>query len=161
MRVIIGEGSCGVAAGAAKVHKALDALIKGNENFSIGSTGCIGMCFLEPIVDLYDDEKNLVRRLVKVTENDAQKIYDAANTGDLSSVDDITIEPEDEEFLNGQTRIALRHCGLIDPTSLEDYKAADGYEGLNKVLNNMKPEDVIEEIKTSGLAGRGGAGFPT
>ncbi|MDO5329208.1 MAG: NADH-quinone oxidoreductase subunit NuoF [Coriobacteriia bacterium] len=160
MRVVIGEGSCGVAAGAAKVHEALDALLTGNENFEIGSTGCIGMCFLEPIVDLYDGDK-LARRLVHVSADNAQAIYDAANTGDLSKVDDITIKPEDEEFLNGQTRIALRHCGLIDPTSLNDYRAADGYEGLQKVLNNMSPEDVIEEIKTSGLAGRGGAGFPT
>lgn len=160
MRVVIGEGSCGVAAGAAKVHEALDTLLTGNENFEIGSTGCIGMCFLEPIVDLYDGDK-LARRLVHVKAEDAQNIYDAANTGDLSKVDEITIKPEDEEFLNGQTRIALRHCGLIDPTSLDDYRAADGYEGLKKVLENMTPEDVIEEIKTSGLAGRGGAGFPT
>ena len=160
MRVVIGEGSCGIAAGAGKVHEALDALITDNENFSLGSTGCIGMCFLEPIVDLYDGDK-LARRLVKVTADDAQAIYDAANTGDLSKVDSITIKPEDEAFLDGQTRIALRHCGLIDPTSLDDYRNADGYQALEKVLKNMSPTDVIEEIKTSGLAGRGGAGFPT
>ena len=58
MRIVIGEGSCGVAAGAAKVHSAIEALMNDNESFSIGSTGCIGMCFLEPIIDLYDDEKN-------------------------------------------------------------------------------------------------------
>ena len=160
MRVVIGEGSCGIAAGATKVHSALDKLVTGKENFTIGITGCIGMCFLEPIVDLYDGDK-LVKRLVKVSEDDAQKIYDAANTGDLSSVEDIAIKDEDAAFLEGQTRIALRHCGLIDPTSLEDYQNIDGYQGLKKVLTEMSPEDVIEEIKTSGLAGRGGAGFPT
>jgi len=156
MRIVIGEGSCGIAAGAQKVRSALEALI----SEEIGSTGCIGMCYLEPIVDLYDG-KELLRRLVRVSDKDAEAIAEAVKTGDLSKVDAITILPEDEEFLNKQTRIALRHCGLIDPNSLEDYMANDGYEGLKKVLTTMTPEQVIEEIKVSGLAGRGGAGFPT
>jgi len=118
------------------------------------------MCFLEPIVDLYDG-KNLLRRLVHVSADDAQAIVDAASTGDLSKVDSITISKDDEEFLTRQTRIALRHCGLIDPTSMEDYCEADGYKALEKALKTMTPEEVIEEIKVSGLAGRGGAGFPT
>ena len=156
MRIVIGEGSCGIAAGAQKVRSALEALISD----PIGSTGCIGMCYLEPIVDLYEG-KQLLRRLVRVSDQDAEAIAEAYKTGDLSKVDAITIQPEDEDFLNKQTRIALRHCGLIDPNSLEDYMANDGYEGLKKVLTTMTPEQVIEEIKTSGLAGRGGAGFPT
>ena len=156
MRIVIGEGSCGIAAGAQKVRSALEALI----TEPIGSTGCIGMCYLEPIVDLYEG-KQLLRRLVRVSDQDAEAIAEAVKTGDLSKVDAITITPDDEEFLNKQTRIALRHCGLIDPNSLEDYCANDGYEGLKKVLTTMTPEQVIEEIKISGLAGRGGAGFPT
>ena len=156
MRIVIGEGSCGIAAGAQKVRSALEALI----SEEIGSTGCIGMCYLEPIVDLYEG-KTLVRRLVRVSDKDAEAIAEAVKTGDLSKVDSITITPDDEDFLNKQTRIALRHCGLIDPNSLEDYCANDGYEGLKKVLTTMTPEQVIEEIKISGLAGRGGAGFPT
>ena len=156
MRIVIGEGSCGIAAGAQKVRSALEALY----TEEIGSTGCIGMCYLEPIVDLYEG-KELVRRLVRVSEKDAEAIVAAVTTGDLSKVDSITITPDDEDFLNKQTRIALRHCGLIDPNSLEDYCANDGYEGLKKVLTTMTPEQVIEEIKISGLAGRGGAGFPT
>ena len=161
MRIVIGEGSCGIAAGASKVRSAIEALLNENENFTLGSTGCIGMCFLEPIVDVYDDDKTLLRRLVRVTADDAAAIVEAARTGDLSKVDSITISPDDEEFLTRQTRIALRHCGLIDPASLEDYRAADGYQALEKVLKTMTPEQVIEEIKVSGLAGRGGAGFPT
>ena len=160
MRIVIGEGSCGIAAGASKVHKAIEALMTANETFTLGSTGCIGMCFLEPIVDLYDG-KNLLRRLVKVSADDAEAIVEAARSGDLSKVDSITISAEDEEFLNGQTRIALRHCGLIDPVSLDDYREANGYQALEKALKTMTPEQVIEEIKISGLAGRGGAGFPT
>ncbi len=160
MRIVIGEGSCGIAAGAAKVHKAIEALMTANESFTLGSTGCIGMCFLEPIVDLYD-EKNLVKRLVKVTADDAAAIVEAARSGDLSGVEKLVISADDEEFLNRQTRIALRHCGLIDPVSLDDYRNADGYQALEKALKTMTPEQVIEEIKVSGLAGRGGAGFPT
>ena len=156
MRIVIGEGSCGIAAGAQKVRSALEALISD----PIGSTGCIGMCYLEPIVDLYEG-KQLLRRLVRVSDKDAEAIAEAVKTGELSKVDAITITPDDEEFLNKQTRIALRHCGLIDPNSLEDYMANDGYEGLKKVLTTMTPEQVIQEIKISGLAGRGGAGFPT
>lgn len=160
MRVIIGEGSCGVAAGAAKVHKAIEALMGEREPFTLGSTGCIGMCFLEPIVDLYDGD-TLLKRLVHVSADDAPAIVACARTGDLSKVEKLVISPEDEEFLTRQTRIALRHCGLIDPTSLEDYRRADGYQALEKALKTMTPEQVIEEIKVSGLAGRGGAGFPT
>ena len=160
MRVVIGEGSCGIAAGASKVRAAIEAVMSANEPFVLGSTGCIGMCFLEPIVDLYEG-KELVKRLVKVTANDAQAIVDAARSGDLSLVEKLAITSEDEEFLTRQTRIALRHCGVIDPVSLDDYREADGYQALEKALKTLTPEQVIEEIKISGLAGRGGAGFPT
>ena len=160
MRIVVLKGSCGIAAGAGKVYDAIVAEIEKQGSVELGSTGCIGMCFLEPIVDIYEG-KELVRRLVKVTPENAAAIVEAAKTGDVSKVDDITIADEDAEFLSRQTRIALRHCGLIDPTSLEDYRANDGYKGLEKVLKTMTPEQVIEEIKISGLAGRGGAGFPT
>ena len=141
MKIVVGQGSCGLAAGAGKVYEAIAAL---NPKAPLGITGCIGMCYLEPIVDLYEG-KQLLRRLVRVTDKDAEAIAEAYKTGDLSKVDAITIQSEDEDFLNKQTRIALRHCGLIDPNSLEDYIAADGYEGLKKVLTTMTPEQVIEE----------------
>ncbi len=160
MRIVIGEGSCGIAAGASKVHNAIAALMNGSESFTLGSTGCIGMCYLEPIVDIYDGDE-LAKRLVRVSADDAQAIVNAAETGDFSGIEHIIISAEDEEFLSRQTRIALRHCGVIDPESLEDYRRADGYQALEKVLKTMTPEQVIEEIKISGLAGRGGAGFPT
>ena len=163
MRIVIGEGSCGIAAGARKVRNALEAL--GSGNVEIGVTGCIGMCYLEPIVDVYDGDR-LAVRLVKVRESDAARIHAAAESGDLSGVNNLAIAEDDAQFLEKQTRIALRHCGLIDPESLDSYKAADGYKALAKVLGKdgapaMSPEQVIEEVKVSGLAGRGGAGFPT
>lgn len=158
MKIAVGEGSCGIAAGAAKVYEALEAKISETDAF-LTVTGCIGMCYLEPIVDIYKGEE-LLKRLVRVTPEDAKKII-AFVRGDGEAVKDIEIKDEDKAFLSQQTRIALRHCGIINPEKLEEYTGTDGYKALEKVLKTMSPEDVIEEIKTSGLAGRGGAGFPT
>lgn len=158
MKIVVGEGSCGIAAGAAKVYSAIEKLI-GLTGSTLTVTGCIGMCFLEPIVDIYDGGE-LKKRLVKVRAEDAEKIIAYVN-GDENAVNDIEISDEDKLFLEKQTRIALRHCGIINPEIIDEYTAFDGYRALEKVLKTMTPEDVIEEIKISGLAGRGGAGFPT
>ena len=158
MKIVVGEGSCGIAAGAEKVRQ---ALLKEDLNGArLTIAGCIGMCYLEPIVDIYEDGKE-VKRLVRVTENDAKKIAEYAKTGDENAIAPLLVSDEDKEFLNKQTRIALRRCGIINPDEIEDFIQADGYTAIKKVLNEMTPEDVIEVIKTSGLAGRGGAGFPT
>jgi len=159
MRVVIGEGSCGIAAGAAKVHSKLHELLEGSD-ISVGIAGCIGMCFLEPIIDIYD-EKTLLKRLVKVKEADAETIADALNKNDFEALKKYEISEDDSVFLSKQTRIALRRCGLIDPESIDAYTDDGGYSALKQVLTSMTPEEVIEEIKASGLAGRGGAGFPT
>ena len=160
MRIVVGRGSCGIAAGAGKVYTAIKAAADGNDDVKVGSTGCNGMCFLEPIVDLYDG-KELAARLVHVTENDAAAIVEAARTDSLEGVKDLIISDDDASFLTQQTRIALRNCGIVDPEELSSYKERGGYTALEKVLTSMTPEEVIEEIKISGLAGRGGAGFPT
>ena len=158
MKIVVGEGSCGIAAGAEKVRQ---ALLKEDLNGAMLTiAGCIGMCYLEPIVDIYEDGKE-VKRLVRVTEKDAKKIAEYAKTGDENAIAPLLVSDEDKEFLNKQTRIALRRCGIINPDEIEDFIQADGYTAIKKVLNEMTPEDVIEVIKTSGLAGRGGAGFPT
>lgn len=158
MKIVVGEGSCGIAAGAAKVYSAIEKLI-GLTGSTLTVTGCIGMCFLEPIVDIYDGGE-LKKRLVKVRPEDADKIIAYVN-GDENAVNDIEISDEDKLFLEKQTRIALRHCGIINPEIIDEYTDCDGYRALEKVLKTMTPENVIEEIKISGLAGRGGAGFPT
>ena len=168
MRIVVGEGSCGIAAGARKVRQALERLLNAQSSPStpaIGVTGCIGMCYLEPIVDLYDGDA-LKARLVRVQEKDADRIFQAAATGDLAGVKDLEISEDDRQFLVKQTRIALRNCGVIDPESIASYRAAGGYRAIARILGKgdgaaMSPEQVIEEIKVSGLAGRGGAGFPT
>ena len=155
MRIVVGEGSCGIAAGAHKVYESLKNL----NCVNLGITGCIGMCFLEPIVDIYDGD-TLKKRLVRVKESDAQIIADAVESGDLSPLDSLEVTAQDKSFLDKQTRIALRNCGIVDPTDINDYIKRDGYKAIKRALG-MTPEAVIEEIKASGLAGRGGAGFPT
>lgn len=158
MKIAVGQGSCGIAAGAQKVYDILNSTLDLNKN-CLTVTGCIGMCFLEPIVDVYADDE--LHRFVKVNGEIAEKIATAINNNDLSSVKEFEISDDDKQFLDKQTRIALRHCGVINPEIIEDYTNNDGYKALNKVLTTMSPEDVIQEIKVSGLAGRGGAGFPT
>ena len=157
MRVVVGEGSCGIAAGASAVRSALEAL-----GCETGITGCIGMCYLEPIVDIYGDDGHLAARLVKVGAEAAPRIAGAVKSGNLSRLADLAIAEDDKAFLEKQTRIALRNCGVIDPESIGSYRAVGGYKALEKIFSSgMTGEDVIEEIKISGLAGRGGAGFPT
>ncbi len=158
MKIVIGEGSCGIAAGAKKVRAALEAAGVND----IGVTGCIGMCFLEPIVDIREDDGTPAARLVKVCADDAPRIASALASCDLSALSDLVISREDAAFLEKQTRIALRNCGVIDPESIADSRAAGGYGALEKIFSSgMTAEDVIDTVKASGLAGRGGAGFPT
>jgi len=159
-RIVVGEGSCGLAAGAGAVYTALETALTPETPAKLGITGCIGMCYLEPIVDVYD-ARGALHRCVRVKPEDAETIVSAVRENDYTKLAEILIQPEDETFLSRQTRIALRHCGLIDPENVDDYTAGDGYKALEKVLKTMTPEEVIEEIKVSGLAGRGGAGFPT
>ena len=159
-RIVVGEGSCGLAAGAGAVHAALEAKLTADVNATLGITGCVGICYLEPIVDVYDENGKLYR-CVQVKAEDADTIVAAVKENNYDLLKDIVIKPDDEQFLTKQTRIALRHCGIIDPDQIDAYTADDGYQALKKVLTTMTPEDVIEEIKVSGLGGRGGAGFPT
>ena len=159
IRILVGQGSCGVSAGAARVAKVLAGHMTATDSFTVETTGCIGMCYLEPIVDIYEGEQ-LLHRLVRVTETDALGIVEAVRKKDFSKLEAMFISDEDARFLKKQKRVALRNCGVVDPTSIDDYINHAGYQALDKALK-MKPEEVIEEIKVSGLAGRGGAGFPT
>ena len=159
INIKVGQGSCGISAGAGKVYTALEQILNNNPEVQLSVTGCIGMCYLEPIVDIYNDSELI--RLVRVKDSDAQAIADYISTGDKGFVENLLVSDEDKHFLDSQTRIALRGCGVINPDEIDDYIANGGYTALKKALTSMTPEGVIDEIKVAGLAGRGGAGFPT
>lgn len=158
MKIVVGQGSCGIAAGAGRVYDALEQALSATEH-ELTIAGCIGMCYLEPIVDLYEGDGGLTR-LVRVQETDVPAILSALE-GDRSAVSHLEITDDDKAFLDQQTRIALRHCGVINPEKIEDYLADGGYGSIRRALTSMTPEEVIETIRVSGLKGRGGAGFPT
>ena len=160
MRVVVGQGSCGVATGAKKTAAEFEKQIaEKNLGIEVGVTGCVGTCYLEPIVDVYEDNGELTR-YVKVQPQNVEKIVTEHLIGG-TPVAEQAISEEDKGFTAGQQRIVLRNCGVINPENIDEYIAADGYKAIEKVLKSMSREDVIEEIKASGLRGRGGAGFPT
>jgi NADH-quinone oxidoreductase subunit F len=154
--------SCGVAAGAAEVFDALSKFQQGGAQIELKRTACIGMCFEEPIVELSGGSLGKISLGKVDPEQISGFIEDYAN-GVVPNANVILAEQQEgsrNALLEGQTRIVLRNCGVIDPTSLSDYEAAGGYTALRKALE-MKPEEIVEEVKASGLRGRGGAGFST
>lgn len=161
MKVIIGQGSCGIATGAKKTQREFEVQIEkyNLSDVEVGYTGCVGTCYLEPIVDVYQDD-GIFTRYVKVQPDKVEKIV-SEHLKEGNPVKEYSISPEDEAFIEKQRRIVLRHCGLINPEDIEEYLAVGGYDATKKVVTSMSKEEVIEEIKVSGLRGRGGAGFPT
>jgi NADH-quinone oxidoreductase subunit F len=163
--VVVGMGTCGLSAGAQAAWDSLTELASGT-GIPLGITGCIGMCFREPIVEVREGARRTVYG--DVTPERAGEIWRRHVMGG-EPVPDWVVKTFDGEggdgieasFLARQHRIVLRNCGLIDPESIGDYEAAGGYAALRKALLEMTPAGIIEEMKASGLRGRGGAGFPT
>ena len=130
-------------------------------------TGCFGLCALGPIMVVYpegafysmvkpDDVPEIVEEHLLKGRIVKRLLYQE------TVVDDNTVKALNETtFYGKQRRIALRNCGVINPENIDEYIAVDGYQALGKVLTEMTPQQVIDEIKASGLRGRGGAGFPT
>lgn len=160
MKIMIGQGSCGIATGAKKTQAAFEKEIADrNLNVELDCTGCVGTCYLEPIVDVYSDD-GAMTRYVRVQPDRVKRIVEEHLVGG-HPVEEYAISEEDRQFLDKQQRIVLRHCGQINPEKIEEYLAVGGYEAAKKVILSMTQDEVIEEIKISGLRGRGGAGFPT
>ena len=172
VRVVVGMATCGIAAGARPVMEkfAEEVAKRGLQNVSVTQTGCIGMCRLEPMLDVIKD--GVKTTYVKVKPDMVERIVDehivggkavseytigAAEKGDVQDLPAL----EEIEFYRPQLRLALRNCGRIDPEDIDEYLAFDGYKALHKALTEMTPETVIAEVLKSGLRGRGGAGFPT
>lgn len=156
MKIRVGAGSCGYAAGAGQVYDAMTAVLGHGaiEKNELGLTGCIGMCHLEPIVDVYTEAG--LKRYVKVTVADVDMILKQTPEADR-----LLMEEVDQKAYDVQTRIVTRNYGRINPESLDDYIAAGGYKAAEKVVKTMTEKQVVECMKVSGLRGRGGAGFPT
>ncbi|MDR0491837.1 MAG: NADH-quinone oxidoreductase subunit NuoF [Oscillospiraceae bacterium] len=160
MRILIGQGSCGIAAGANAVYDALEAALRENNiNASLLSTGCIGACYLEPIVEIIDDGGKKYT-YVKVGPSSADEIVGSHLKGG-KPVENLLMSADDLNKLERQTKIALRNCGVINPEDIAEYTAGGGYEAAKRCIAELNAEKVIEIVKESGLRGRGGAGFPT
>lgn len=110
MKVVVGLGSCGIAAGANKVFDKLQSEITERElDIDLQKTGCVGMCHLEPIIDIYDNENNL-ERYVKVSDKKVIDLLDTALKGEIYR--DLKIDPIDSESQDKQVKISTENCGI-------------------------------------------------
>ncbi len=157
--IVVGLGSCGIAAGARQVYETLqEELSERKLQIPLSATGCIGACHREPQIEVrLDDGSRFLYG--ELDPEKTRRVVEEHLIGG-NPVEEYII-PLDYPYLAKQKKIVLANCGVINPESIEDYLAAEGYAALRKAVTSMSPEEVIEEIKTSGLRGRGGAGFPT
>jgi NADH-quinone oxidoreductase subunit F len=188
-KIFVGMATCGLSAGAEKVYQALQEEIKNSGmDLIVEKTGCIGYCQREPLVDVIvpgnprltyewmtpDRARTLVQQLAKgevtgegvlcridqdewLIENSFRKY---SRNGLLPGYEKFPAYQE-LPFFKKQRKVALRNCGFINPEVIEEYIGRGGYKALYQALKEMSPEEVIAEVKKSGLRGRGGAGFST
>ncbi len=160
MKILVGQGSCGIASGAKKTAAAFAEQIRAAEmDIPVDVTGCIGLCYLEPIVDIYDDNGQMTR-YTKVTPDTAKLIFDAHIAGGVPYAPAV-IPAAGQAFLDKQTRVVMKNCGAINPERIEDYIASGGYRALSKAMREMTPDQICDVVLGSDLRGRGGGGFPT
>ncbi len=185
-RVSVGLATCGIAAGGNVIYEGLKELIEKEKiDAYLTKTGCFGICNEEPLVNVRLPGMPIVI-FSKLTKEDLPHIVNFIKTGILpennknvlckiEQWDHITTEnpitygkgyPEiplwnEIPFFKPQRKLIMRNAGITNPEDIEEYIATGGYSALFKVLNGMSPEEVIGEVKKSGLRGRGGAGFPT
>lgn len=189
VKISVGMATCGLAIGADEVYEAVEEVIRERKlNILLVKTGCLGFCQKEPIMDVLAPG---MPRLIymQMTPERAVKVVEAIARNEVRR-DYLLCKLEEEElmidgsirryelsasnnklediptyqqvpFFAKQMRIVLRNCGFINPESMEEYIARGGYRSLYKALTSFSPEEVIEQVKRSGLRGRGGAGFPT
>ena len=183
--VRIGLGSCCIANGSGNVHHALaDALARTGAHVTVKRVGCVGMCHQTPMVEidvpgtppaLYsrvqpDAVGAIVRRhfpATRLTQRVRDTVADAVGSFRNGAARQIAArhslelrDPPVAAFIGPQQHIATEHCGQLDPTDLDEYRRHDGFKALERCVRELRPEDVIDEIRRSGLRGRGGAGYP-
>ena len=169
--ILIGYATCGIAAGATAVKKRIDEeLVKSKIDATVIPVGCIGLCYLEPLVDIVMPGKPRICYYHVTPDKATELVTDYIINGNAhpgyalghfgkGSFDSIPAFWE-LPMLKPQLRIATRNCGMIDPENINHYIANEGYLALKKAVS-VKPEEIIKEMEASGLRGRGGAGFPT
>ena len=164
-KVIVGLGSCGIAAGARKVYDKIAALKEAEKlDFELKKTSCVGMCYREPLVEIIDESGAYLYG--DINEDKAVELIDK-HINQHSPVKEYVVhtdlfETVDNTFVDNQVKITLRNCGYIDPESIEEYEARNGYRAIKKIAGSgMSRLDVIQTVLDSGLRGRGGGGFPT
>lgn len=188
IRIAVGMATCGLATGAQVVYDEFQRAIKEKGlDVILAKTGCLGFCQREPLVDLYmpgmprltfaEMDVSKAGDLIDILKEGSfpvenllckydeeilldDRFIEYKSADDKKGMLDIPLYKE-IPFFAKQKKIALRNCGYIDPGSLEEYIARFGYKALYKAVVEMSPDDVISEIKESGLRGRGGGGFPT
>ncbi|HPS77074.1 MAG TPA: NADH-quinone oxidoreductase subunit NuoF [Thermoanaerobaculaceae bacterium] len=172
--IFIGTGTCGLGAGAAKTLEAIEAwLFEHDQSAEIVEVGCIGMCSVEPLVDIQLPGRTRVC-FHNVTQKMVPGLIEQVFAGEMptASVLGQHRNPrlqawaelpylDEHPFFAPQTRWVLTNCGIIDPTDMDEYLAWGGYRALAKVVHDMTPADVCRTVELSGLRGRGGGGFPT
>jgi NADH-quinone oxidoreductase subunit F len=171
IRVLVGAATCGKAAGALDTGKAFqEQQMKHGLDMTITEVGCIGVCYMEPVVAIRKQGQPMIL-FGNINTAAAVRLTEKWLLGDDPCAD-LAIGTFDNQAFRGiaplsyhpmlgtRPRSILRNCGIIDPTNFNHYVARGGYEGLEKALT-WTPQQVIDEVKKSGLRGRGGAGFPT
>ncbi len=180
--VFVGMATCEIAAGSRDAMKVFKDAIDGGsvKNVILSRKGCAGRCNVEPTVEVKEPGKTPYK-YIKVTADKAKQIVEKhlkkgepitewlALGGDQCAENDGSDNLHnrsystfgDLDIFAKQLRVVLRNCGIIDPENLDDYIANRGYEAIAKILTEMSPEQVVEEVEKSGLRGRGGAGFLT
>jgi NADH:ubiquinone oxidoreductase subunit F (NADH-binding)/Pyruvate/2-oxoacid:ferredoxin oxidoreductase delta subunit len=171
--ILIGAGTCGLGAGAGRTLAAIEKHLEDRGiEADIVKVGCIGMCAVEPMVDVQLPGRTRLS-FGPVTASQVASLLDAVLAGEapveslLGQHRSADLEPwadvpylDEHPFLAMQTRWVLANCGLIDPSEIGEYIARGGYQGLAKALAGMSPAGVCETVEASGLRGRGGGGFP-
>ncbi len=172
-QVLICGGTGCTSSGSAVLIDEFENRIQENglsDEVKIVRTGCFGLCALGPVVIVYPDgtfysrvQKDDVAEIVtehllkgRVVE---RLVYSDVDESVKEEIAHVSLN--DTTFYKSQRRVALRNCGVINPESIEEYIAMDGYAALGKALTEMTPEEVIKTVTDSGLRGRGGGGFPT
>ena len=164
-KIIVGLGSCGIAAGASKTYDKLKAFQDEHQlEFELARTSCIGMGYKEPLVEIQDAAGSIIYG--DMTEDKVLDVVLDHLTKGIRNAE-MAVKAEDmptheDSFFDGQVKIALRNCGYMDPESIDEAIQHDAYKAISGILKENRPQlDVIQTLIDSGLRGRGGGGFPT